>query len=295
MKRCSLIIIATLAATLLFSTACAPRAEVAPVSTPEPTVSVTAVPTVVPTATPSPVPTPILSSTEAAFSDERRAELDQQIQDFLNYDGEYSKENIQKYLLPGFSKDEFYNLGLVKSDFDSNRVQCWLFDYLEKDNDMVLIAGFENEDHQRFVTLLSMSFHLAELYSTNVGVGLTKIQAWNNFAGEGPIRPSVSNLETSKQYLFKNKPLLVEFVFKYLSDDEAKDMAGEEFINVNRYYRDNLLYTSSLISQIDQNKVELKNVLKLEGKEIPKIETLNDIDELDNSTFPSIHILIISN
>lgn len=72
---------------MLFSIACAPKAEVSLPSTPEPTITATAAPTASPTPTASPVPT-----ATPIFSEARMTELNQQFQDFLNKEGEFTPE-----------------------------------------------------------------------------------------------------------------------------------------------------------------------------------------------------------
>ena len=85
-------------AAMLFAGSCAPSVVATLHSTPEPTVFATLAPTVAPTATAAPSPTPTAVPTpatdELSFTEERRAELKQQFQDFLNKEGEFTPEEI---------------------------------------------------------------------------------------------------------------------------------------------------------------------------------------------------------
>ena len=164
----------------VLAVSCAPRPMAASAGTPEPpppTAAPTATPEPTPEPTETPEPTPIVD--EFDFTEERKAELNQQIQDFLSYEGEYSKENIQKYLLPGVKKDEFYNLGLVKANESIIETQSWLFDYVEKDGDLLLIVGFDGKDGQRLVTILNIPIHIMKMSSVIQGISLVKLNGWN--------------------------------------------------------------------------------------------------------------------
>ena len=175
MKRYSLIIIATLAAALLFSTACAPHAEVALPSTPEPTVSITTAPTatLTPTASPAPTPTPI-------FSDARMAELNQQFQDFLNKEGEFTQEKIASMMMQFYTGTEidYYEhfktdtVGLGISDWEP-LIQGYLFDYFEKDGRILLLFGFDGRDGNRFITPVEIALYFLDS-SEKAGLWVTK-------------------------------------------------------------------------------------------------------------------------
>lgn len=278
--------------TMLCSTACAPSAEVVISSTPEPTASATLAPTATPTPTSTAIPTP--AADEFGFADERKVELNQQFQDFLNYKGEYSIENIKKYLLPaGYGIEKIYNLGLIKGSSEYERVQCWLFDYFEKEGDLLLIVGFENNNNQRFVTVLNIPLHLIQLYSTQFGVGLIEVDGWSFYTGEKSAG-STNDLVIIKQYLSRNQPLMVDFVFIVFSDEEAKNIGGNGYVGVNKYRRDNFPYQIDLVSQVNRNGEKLEIVLDSGDKKIPKIEKLDDISNLENYTFPIINSIIIT-
>lgn len=280
----------TIVIAMLVSAACAPSAEITLVSTPEPTVSETAAPTASPT--PTAIPTPTID--KYGFTEERKAELNQQIQDFLNYQGEYSKGNIKKYLLPiGYGKDKFYNLGLIQSSESVITVQPWLFDYVEKDGDLLLITGFDGKDNQRFVTVLNIPLHFVDIYPQSSGVALIKLNGWS--ANGGQVVGGSNDLDTIKSHLIKGNPMLIDFISSVASDEEAKEVGGDVLADINRYYRHNLSYIGNLIYQIDQNGETLENTLESSDKEIIKIDEISDIDGLDHSTLPIVGIIEFTN
>ena len=156
MKRYSLIIIATLAAIIVFSSACAPSAEVALASTPVPTITATVAPTASPTPTESPVPT-----ATPIFSEARTVELNQQFQDFLNKEGEFTPEKTQEMMMATVSLLDYDKVGLGIADYQP-MIQGYFFDNFEKDNRLFLLMGFDGKDGNRFITLLEIPFYLYE-------------------------------------------------------------------------------------------------------------------------------------
>ena len=261
----------------------------------EPTFTpVTTTPTMIPTAVPSPTPTstPVLTATEAAFSEERRAELNQQIQDFLNYQGEYSEENIQQYLLPR-DHGEPLNLGLIYINESTLRNQSWLFDYMEKDGDLLFIVGFDGKDNQRFATVLNIPLSILKKSPIvgEEGVALVKLDSWSASTGERVIG-FTSDRELIESHLTRNKPLLTNFYVIIFDEKNAEETGGEGHLEVVRYYNNNASYIGDLLSQINQNGIEIKNNLKSQDKQISKIEELSDINDIDNYSMPNIRLLI---
>jgi len=272
--------------TILFSTACDPSVMVALTNTPEPIATTTVTPFATPTVKPSPSPTatPILPPTELAFSPEEKAVLNQQIHDFLNYQGDYSEENIKQFLFPEL--DKFYRLGVKYINESMCEVQGWLFDYLEKDGDLLLIVGFESKDNYRFVTVLCAPTHITKLDS-RCGVDLISSLVWNSFSSYS-ILCRTSDKDTIKQHLAKNKPFLTDFFILSSTDEAAAEAGGDALVLINRHYRENLHYIHNLISQLELNGAKLDKKLITEGKEIPQISELSEIDSLDNITLPFI-------
>ena len=267
----------------------------------EPTFTpVTITPTMTPTAVPSSTPTstPVLTATEAAFSKERIAELDQQIQDFLNYQGEYSKENIQEFLLPEIHYPNtiirHYNLGLVYFNESHVETQTWLFDYLEKDGDLVLIVGFDGKDGQRFVTCLNIPISVINKSTvmSERGIDLIKLDSWCDSTGEHVFK-STSDIDVIKHYLITNKPLLIGS--RLITSDEtiSKEVGGDALAAVCRYYNNSLPYIENLVYQIHNNGTELGSAFKLLDKKITQIEKISDINILSNSTMPIVGQIVL--
>jgi len=157
--------VAALASVLaaLSSAACAPSgaAAAAVTPTPEAAAAATATPaaTPSPTPTPSPEPTPIVD--EYGFSEERKAELQDQFQAFLNKQGEFTSEKMSLAMmetLSNLNKSEV-GLGIVN---DVPEIQGYFFDYLEKEGRIFLFMGFDGKDGKRFITPLEIPIYFYE-------------------------------------------------------------------------------------------------------------------------------------
>ena len=216
----------------------------------------------------------------------KTAELNQQIKDFLNYQGEYSKENIQKYLLP--IENNYYKLGLAGNGGNTYcRIQMWLFDYIEKDGDLILLAGFDGKDDQRFVTALNIPLHFVNTKPNFGGVSFLKFKEWNYYTQE-EIDGTSADLETIKNHLSRNNPMLFESITDFVSEEEAK-----KFGEIYQYYRNGFLYTSDLVSEVVDNEVELVNKPSSNGaKQIQKIKEISDVYNLNNTEMPVIDTII---
>lgn len=151
------------------SVSCAPRTLVASTNTPEPTLSFTATPTVTPTAIPTAVPTPAVD--EYGFTEERRAELNQQFQDFLNYEGDFTPEKITSAMMEldrGIDQTTLFDMSSARLGVSSldPYLQGYFFDYFKKNDRAILLFGFDGEDSNRFITPVEMPYYLLEAIDT---------------------------------------------------------------------------------------------------------------------------------
>ncbi|MCE5187754.1 MAG: hypothetical protein LLF75_01000 [Eubacteriales bacterium] len=143
---------------MFLSVSCAPNSIVAPASTPAPTFtsSPTLLPTAVPTATPTPSPTP-----EPLLSAERKAELNLQITDFINNQGDFTKDKKSKMAIRTRTREsQSTELGLA--DGLNVFIEGYLFDYFKKDGSLLLLVGFDGKDGKGFVTPVQIPLYFLE-------------------------------------------------------------------------------------------------------------------------------------
>lgn len=283
MKRYSRIILTTLAAVLLFVAACAPRAEVAPVSTPEPTVSVTATPTAAPTPTPTAIPTPEMD--EYGFTEERKAQLNQQFQDFLNKEGNYTAESLTGQLLTGQSNEIFYKgerkLGLMDT---TPRIQCWLFDYFMWKGSLMLIAGLDDIKGERFVTLFEIPVYFYDQYEPATFT-FTQLAGTSHNGHAKSVEPYCSSAQMM-EYLdqLRDRPVITTLDLKKCPDDwlTQAQSVGEYAVKFVNECNSRVDVAKSLAASVFTNGIDLE-IDDFNKASIFCISSISDLAEIDLS------------
>ena len=282
------VLIVTVIIVTLFSASCAPRTNVALVSTPQPTSTITATqivtPTPKPTITPIPTesPVPTISSEEAAI-------INQQIQDFLQYKGKYSQENIQSYLYP--TSESFYKLGVIYDLDTTIKIQGWLFGYTMQADDLLLIVGFDSKRSNRFVTALKIPLYY-ECSNTIGWVGIDYQRDWNEntyfHSGE-----NARDYETIISHLVLDQPFLFYYFTNIPSDEESKEKGySESSIKLFHEMRDNLQYAYNLVSRLEPNNQAVQVPSSAKNFPISEIDEVSDLVELDRLTIPTLDVLV---
>lgn len=286
MKRFSLIVLATLAAALLFSTACAPSAEVVLSSTPEATISATDVPTASPTPTVSPVPTPT-----PIFSEARTAELNQQFQDFLNKEGEFTQEKIASMMMITQSVLANDKVGLGIAD-QQPLLQGYFFDYLEKDDRLFLLLGFDGKDGNRFITPLEITLYLYEAVEPAV---FQVTRAEDNYVGscfdEGAIDYGKRAKLMPLLDTLKGNTFCILLRMKTFTEDQAlANEFGQVIIDNLNEINSKQKLSFGLLQLVQANGIDYNNPEKIEGdtSSILKIYSVDDFSSIDVSDVPLV-------
>lgn len=285
------------------SVSCAPRTLVASTNTPEPTH--TATPSATSTTTPSrePTATPVASLSP----EEQAALLDQQFQDFLNKEGEYTVEKIEEYC-PIWGSRLCYedgngtDLGILKifkkgstDKYDRDvSTYGYLFDVLKYDNNnILLVVGFDGKDGNRFITELMVLGSAYDYYHNLPDGDPEKDRLKFGFILEGGLHLDDKSLvkfyATSSDEIYKN---LVSLEGKKVAADiPAKKLdtsgfdGGKKTIWEERNKR--LPYTYNLISRLAHNEIDL-SMIGSSGKNITLIDSSDDLGEIDSKTVPII-------
>ena len=140
------------------------------------------------------------------------AELDQQIQDFLNSEGDYTDEKIQEVFLKRATVDpkREMNLGIVNLsqysiDIESIPIKC-----IEKDGYLVLLSGFTDENNKRIVLLVKVPLKKGN-EDDNFLLEIQRLQDRRASSGF-PVEIDTSTNEFL-EYMekFKNEPVIYTF------------------------------------------------------------------------------------
>jgi len=268
---------------MLVSAACAQRAEVALVSTPEPTVSVTATPTATPTAMPTAIPTPAID--EYGFTEERKAELNQQFQDFLNKEGNYTEESLTDQLLTGRSNEIFYKgekkLGIMDT---TPRIQCWFFDYFIWENSLMLIVGLDDIEEERFVTLFEIPVYFYDKCEPATFT-FTQLAGTSHNGHSKSVEPHCSTTQMLDYLdLLKDQPVITTLSLEKFPDEwliEAQSF-GDYAVNFVNQGNSRVDVSRSLATSVFTNGIDL-NIDEFSKIPIFCMSNISDLTNIDLS------------
>jgi len=278
--------------------ACAPNmVESAVTPTPEATAAPTPTPSPVPTA----VPTPAVD--EYGFTEERKAELNQQIQDFLSYHGEFTREKMLEMMMEIDSNLGSSEVGLGIADIQP-KVQGYFFDYFENDGILFMLMGFDGKDGSRFVTPVEIALYFYEGCDPEQTMFWVEEFKVNNIMGidynnNNDVVNSNDNIEV-KDYGdesklnglltdLKNKIIVLGFnLWKYpRSDAEVFGQAGFEYLDESN---SKVGLSFGLIELVSPNDVYYDNQNNTNGdsSSILIINNIEDIYSIDITKVPIV-------
>ena len=195
---------------LLALTLCGCGTTSVPQTTPPPSPAQTA--TTAPTSEITSAPTPEVTVDAEA---ELKSELNQNIHDFLNYEGEFTEINTFIVTIDCVDPDSPHDsqLGITLAHDGWGQVQGLLLDYFMKDDNTILVVGFNDKNGQRFVTMM-------EIYNSI----LDKIEFPSFYIQRYPLNSTYSDFtmydsDASRKELFvmleKLKGRGIEFILDY--------------------------------------------------------------------------------
>lgn len=296
MKHINRVFAAFIMALLLMSlSACAPSL-VAPVvtSTPEATAEVTAIPTSTPVPTEMPVPT--------LSPEEEKEILNQQLQDFLNKEGEFTEEKMNRLPIYAYGCDpkDGSNLGILRvysNENDKDRlvsVYGYLFDVIEhEDRNIILVMGFDGKNGNRFITTLGVDGSVYDYYHNLEDNDEKKdsLAFWFN-TEEGLYLDSnsvpqfrASSSEQILDYLkvLKGKKIVATVPGKYLNLNGFKGSAKPLWELSNK----NFSSTSNFINTLATNGVDT-SVVEPSNGELNLIYSSIDLNMIDFENVPQV-------
>lgn len=288
------IIVFTIVLFAAFSVACAPDSAVAAAATltpePAPTFSPTPSPTPVPTPTPTHSPTPV-----PLFSAERKAELNLLITDFINNQGDFTKEKKSEMAIGSETTDKLGSteLGLVLYD---PQIEGYLFDYVEKDGSLILIMGFDGKDGKGFVTPIQIPLYFLE------GEARANFTFYEFEANTVFTRFNQTDVANNKDTtnLFKRldelegNVIVIEPAFESFpgSKDDHTGVTKDYFIE----HESKLELAGRLVDSVATNGIEIENENYHEDDysnyEIIKLKNVEDVENLDLAKVPLMQLHI---
>lgn len=289
------VLIATVVIVTLCSASCAPGTSAALASTQQPTSTITATPIVTPTPKPTITPSPAPTATPL-FSEERTAELNQQIYDFNHNEGGFTNENKSKMAIyPEMLEDlDSVKLGLATSDF---YIEGYFFDYFEKDESLILIMGFDGRNGSSFTTLVEIPlyFLMGEPKATFVSHAyekntvLSSMRAIQYASGVDSRDALYDGLDKLISKVIMVKPSFESFPG---SEDDHTGITKEYF----KKHENKVGLSGKLLSSVATNEIEIENSSFCESDyevySLIKLNNLDDVANIDVSEIPMMHLRV---
>ena len=242
---------------------------------------------VTPSASPEVSPSP-----SATVDQETQAEaiINQQIQDFLNFEGDFTRGKINEIAIKTINDIKETKLGVADPE---PKLEGLLLDFLKKDDSLILVMGFDGADGERFVTLVEIPvyFHTTEdhfnfYFQKFLGDGVSYSSQEIVLNGDDIESKIIEQLEP-----LKGDVVAFSAYYEGFSEEITKQHAGERYcIEHNR----KAPLGGKLISMVDFNGYDQSllngfNVSDFEDVQIIKIEKYEDINNVGVSDIPMMN------
>lgn len=279
----------------LFSFACTPSGLVVFAALQTPTAVQTA--PIEPRATPDVILSPSPAPTETPlFSTERTAELNQQFQDFLNKEGEFSEEAISNRLLS--CRDQTLDLGWFEGDEAGVTLQAWFFDYIISDDYIVMAVGFNGIDGKNHIKPMAIPIRYFEANNPSVQFGFTEMGDWSTTTSYQLVWESSEDNIVSRLNIVKGNPVNLT-LYTNMSDEIVRNGVAvfgkgcEPYLNEFKKTNDLVNCLMSEIS-VSTNEEILSQEAVYNPSAVGSVPDMNSVDDfmsIDVSTAPRVFMI----
>ena len=219
----------------------------------------------------------------------KSTELNQQIQDFLNKEGEFTEEKVQELVFGHARNKEEMRLGW----FDSNPALEGILLGSHKINDYILMeVGLLDRNKERFVTVVGIPSYLFD-GTNNMNLGFYRYDEDNGGSVlMGDLKNENEILE--KLETLKNKAIVFGFEYQNLIiSDKDRERCGETILRFIEDAEGKIEIAEGLAAGVWTNGIQKD----ISGNEIDitKVGDIKDIYNLDISDIPIIGLKIYLN
>lgn len=227
-----------------------------------------------------------------------KAELNQQIQDFLNNEGVYSEEAVQNMVFD-YSPYSEGKLGVIHVSDEYAETESVLIDFFECGKSLMLVCGFHDTRGVRFVTSLEIAVsYYDELSDLNLFLLAELEKPAPNYAIHSIIEKNFST-PVALEYLeqLKGHCIILSFetgdFFKDMSDSITFDDESDSiyFDNFIKEIADKESLSKRLVTELYPNENETGYAdipSDISVSKITKIIHADENFEIDNSSIPMV-------
>ena len=236
-----------------------------------------------------PTPNPI-SSTKISLTPEVIQTLDEKMTDFLDREGNFTEEE---------SKDSIFlvgsNYGVETTALGSMYeqkpcVQGYLFDFLKKDESLVLIIGFDGDKNERFITGLEVPLYYYRNYP-EANLNFLKFGGKSVSGSNISLFAKSGEVDVIEKYLDQLKDRYILFDLDFFgpdfdinnSDGILKEMLAE------RVRKQPI--TKKLVMNVAKNNIPIDGFGSFDGLDVFDLVNINDSGDIDNINVSDIPIV----
>ncbi len=258
----------------------------------------TPVPTAAPTATPTLSPEPTITPVPTLSPEEEKEVLNQQFQDFLNKEGEFTEDKMSYF--PIYPKEykgtDKIKLGMLGVFWDSIpndtciNVYGYFFDYLKTDSgDVILIMGFDGKDGKRFITPIEIASSVMNYYLDSEHENFAAfwiMEEGVHLNGSTSVAYKAYGSEELIKYLedLVGKKIVVDIQARGLSLQGKEEKIDSVWFNYLEETNKQTPFARSFAHKLVTNGVDTTNI----KSSYAVINEINDIDDLSSINFEKI-------
>lgn len=233
----------------------------------------------------------------ASVDQEAQAEIlvNQQIQDFLNKEGNFSNENIQQYLI-NYNGNKNLELGFVEESPGTIFLQGWFFDYARVGDYLIMKVGFEGVDGKNHVKPVAIPIKMYERSGNDIPFNFLKMSDWKVYAGDDLIYKTDAKSIIETLDLLKGHPVKLGFPnsggeFTEIQKKQLIDLFGEEDLPLFENAQEKTIELASEVTTNESIKNDAVSYSSSADFEIPNIDTFDNLHTIDLSKVPFISII----
>jgi len=224
------------------------------------------------------------------LSAERKTELNLQITDFINNQGDFTKEKKSEMAIASETTEKIGSTELGLAD-SQPKLEGYLFDYVEKDGSLILLMGFDGKDGKGFITPIQIPLYLFKGSKSDFCFCKsdynTVLSSWSVVG-----RATDGNTQKIFEYLdkLKSKVIVIIPAFEKYSGsiEDYSGVLADYFIEHNS----KVGLAGKLISLVAANEIKIRNENYHEGDyDSYKKFTLENVDSIENIDLSNISMI----
>ncbi|MCW1948832.1 MAG: hypothetical protein KIH89_000045 [Candidatus Shapirobacteria bacterium] len=215
--------------------------------------------------------------------------VDRQVCDFLNFSSKFSSELIEKKLLSAVGTLPIRRLGLE----NSSRVEGLLMDFLERDDYIIMLIGFDSKNNERVVVPVKIPIYA--INDDNVFFFIRKSEQQNTFSHREDIKLKSKKDVLSYLEKLKGNVIVLMLMDNMVNTESVKDVPLGDSATVSRLITEinnyGVFANRDLLNSVFSNNISVR--YKVLDSSLPSIKKRDDISRISNESMPFVLSIIV--